>query len=89
MIHTPETAREAMREIVSRMHAKQPARRIYTDEYWAKQLAAALLKAQADALEEAVLWHWQRRAATPDTFEMEFHEVSATAIRALIPKGAS
>ena len=36
-----------------------------------------------DVLEEAARWHDQRRRDTPDAFEMEFHEVSAEAIRAL------
>lgn len=31
-------------------------------------------------------WHRQRYRATPDAFEMEFHEVSEAAIRALQPE---
>ena len=33
--------------------------------------------------EEAAAWHDQRRRDTPDAFEMEFHEVSAKAIRSM------
>lgn len=33
--------------------------------------------------ESAARWHDQRRRDTPDAFEMEFHEVSARAIRAI------
>lgn len=40
----------------------------------------------ADALEEAAKWHDQRARDTPDVFEMELHQVSAKAIRALTPK---
>ena len=39
--------------------------------------------ARADALEEAAKWHDQRARNTPDAFEMELHQVSAKAIRAL------
>lgn len=34
-------------------------------------------------LEEAAKWHDQRARDTPDAFEMEFHQVSAKAIRSL------
>ena len=33
--------------------------------------------------ERAAKWHDQRARDTPDAFEMEFHQVSAAAIRAL------
>jgi len=39
------------------------------------------------ALEEAARWHDERRRNTPDAFEMEFHEVSGAAIRALKESG--
>ncbi len=36
-----------------------------------------------NALEAAAGWHDERARNTPDAFEMEFHQVSAKAIRAL------
>jgi hypothetical protein len=46
-------------------------------------LESELSEARGKALEEAAAWHDQRRRDTPDAFEMELHEVSAKAIRAL------
>lgn len=41
-------------------------------------------EARTAAIEEAAKWHDQRARDTPDAFEMEFHNSSATAIRALV-----
>jgi hypothetical protein len=38
--------------------------------------------------ESAAKWHDQRAHDTPDVFEMEFHQVSAAAIRALPVNGS-
>ena len=38
---------------------------------------------EREALEKAAAWHDDRRRHTPDAFEMEFHGISAAAIRAL------
>lgn len=45
--------------------------------------ASALADARRSALEEAAQWHNMRKRNTPDAFEMELHDVSAMAIRAL------
>lgn len=37
-----------------------------------------------DGVEAAARWHDERAKSTPDAFEMEFHQVSAAAIRALL-----
>jgi hypothetical protein len=52
-------------------------------------MRAALAVARKAILEEAAAWHDDRRRHTPDAFEMEFHEGSAAAIRALANKDQS
>ena len=46
-------------------------------------LAIARPIIEREALEKAAAWHDARRRLTPDAFEMEFHRVSAAAIREL------
>lgn len=46
----------------------------------------ALLAGHDETVERCAQWHDKRAHDTPDVFEMEFHQVSAKAIRALRSK---
>ena len=92
MIHTPDTAREAVREIIEWRGLPPAGQHDWYDSLY-RDIAAAILKAQADALEEAAKLTAEFDEEVPDEPPPEMRwwpqDAIAAAIRALIPKGAA
>ena len=89
MIHTPETAREAAKTVLD----QNVFAGLFDPNDMRDAITAALLKAQADALEEAAQLTADFDEEAPDDPPPEMRwwpqDAIAAAIRALIPKGAS